>query len=374
MFTQLCDAVGPDELLKIVTHGLNSDPSGNTQTILREAALESLLQNPPMMDALFHSTALLKEKPELAIALIERAFHHANTETLRRQIKALAFKFRLDGFLKKKKPVDLKQFTASQAKAFQRLRVMSSIYFGGAEHRGVKLRTTSLLVGPSGVGKTHVANALAESLGLPLLRLTVGDWLVSGSRPEPTTLQTLQKFIGEHSRCIVFLDELDKFRSQDNTWSQAAITEVFSMLDRQVNYRGTKDDPWTQGHTLRMQTGVFIIAAGTWQDIWKKTNVRAMGFSPEAVGSFDETQFVRKVREAGVIPEELLNRFNDEWLLLQPYGAADYESIGRQLGLDHATLNPDAAMQSGLNFRYVERVMTNAAIKRATESEKANEF
>ena len=65
-----------------------------------------------------------------------------------------------------------------------------------------------------------------------------------------------------------------------------------------------------------------------------------------------------------MIPDELINRFNDDWLLLEPYTATDYSAIVCNLGLDPTTIDPVEGAASGLNFRYVERALTNAALKR----------
>jgi hypothetical protein len=151
---------------------------------------------------------------------------------------------------------------------------------------------------------------------------------------------------------------------QDSSWSQNVLTEIFSVIDRQVNYRGEKGNPWTPEHTARLQKKLFVVGAGTWHRLWSQASARSVGFSGGEAGDFDAEAFRLKVRGAGLIPDELLNRFNDDWLLLEPYTAADYSAIVRNLGIAPSVIDPVEGAASGLNFRYVERALTNAALKR----------
>lgn len=364
MFHQLREALGDDELLKIVQSFINFDGSERAPVPLHDAIIESIIHDPSMIDLILSTTALLQEKPQIAMALMEKAYEQASSVKVRQQLKGIALRFRLACKFKKKPLVNLKQFTASQARAFQRLRQMAELYFSGASHCGVKLRVNPLLVGPSGVGKTHIVNALAESLDLPLLRLTVSDWLVTGCKSEPTTLQTLQNFLTENRSGVVFIDETDKIQAHDNAWSQNVLTELFSVIDRQVNFQGGKGTPWTPDHTARLKKKIFLIGAGTWHRLWSQSSAPSLGFGGSDARGFDEEAFRKKVRHAGLIPDELINRFNDDWLMLEPYKVTDYEAIVRNLGIDPTTIDPVEGAASGLNFRYVERALTNAALKR----------
>lgn len=76
-----------------------------------------------------------------------------------------------------------------------------------------------------------------------------------------------------------------------------------------------------------------------------------------------ETVF-QAIRDARTIPEELLNRFCAEWLVLEPYSTADFARLATALKLDPAVLDPVVAEASGLNFRYLESAITKAALSR----------
>ncbi len=134
-----------------------------------------------MLDYLLTIPNILREKPELAVALVQNAFRHASTDKIRREIKALALKFKLAMPFKRKQIEEPGHFTTEQADLFKRVERMAEVYFSGNKHLGVSLRLLALLLGPSGTDKTHLALALAKKMGIPFCRLTVGDWLVTGS-------------------------------------------------------------------------------------------------------------------------------------------------------------------------------------------------
>jgi DNA replication protein DnaC len=360
---QLKQSIGQPELLKLFVAASEQPATYPTYSEHEESLCAALFQDPDMLHLLLQTTHLLREKPELAVALVEHAYHTATSETIRRHIKTLALKFKLDIAFKRKRTEPRVPFTPLQAELFKRLQRMAEVFFKGNKHQGVSLRLLALLMGPSGCGKTHLAHALADELGVGFCRLTVGDWLVSGSRNEPTTLQTLQKCLDESPRMILFLDELDKFRADDSGWSRSVMTEVFSILDRKVNYRGTTSDPWTQKHSDRLKDGVFIVAAGTWQSVFESQTRSTLGFAGGGVPVFDEHAFKSDVRKCQMIPPELLNRFHEDWLILKSYSPEDFVRIAHDLNLEPGVLDPVAAAASGLNYRAVERAVTNFALR-----------
>lgn len=256
--------------------------------------------------------------------------------------------------------------TASQREALASLRALSEIYFERTRINGVLPRTTSLVVGPSGVGKTFVVTQLGTLLRLPVLKLTVGDWIPSGARNEPCTLALLRSWLDTRPRFLLHLDELDKLRAHDNAWSFGVLTEVFSVLDRKVAYAGTKNEPWTAQHTQALRDNVFMVGSGTWQDLWPQRSRRTIGFLPAATapaGAGANSAIVERIREARVIPEELLYRFCGHWSILSPYTREDFELLGRALQLPAGVLDPTAAAASGQNYRYLEAALTAHALQ-----------
>lgn len=74
------------------------------------------------------------------------------------------------------------------------------------------------LAGPPGVGKTLIAKAIGESLGIPFVQITLGGqndgellhghgYTYSGSQPGMIIKKMIE---AGHSRCIMYFDELDK--------------------------------------------------------------------------------------------------------------------------------------------------------------------
>lgn len=252
--------------------------------------------------------------------------------------------------------------TPSQARVFEHLRALAALYFEGhaQQHPGLNLRLNPLVVAPSGAGKTFLVHRLAEALKVPVLRITVGDWIVLGARQQPPTIELIQTQLDRHERMIIFLDELDKFRSLDSPWSLAQIAEILSLLDRRVGYAGTEKQPWLPRHDAKLRDHVFMVGGGTWQELWSERLNRTMGFGTAGHAS---DAICERIRQAQLIPPELLNRFLDEWLVIEPYTSADFVAIGRHLGLGREVLDPDAAAASGRNFRFVESAVTAAALK-----------
>jgi hypothetical protein len=250
-------------------------------------------------------------------------------------------------------------FTEAQHQSLRYLEAMANVYFEGETQGGLELRLNPLITGPSGTGKSFLVRELGERLGFPILRLTIGEWLVTGAAQQPTTFQVLQDFIQQHKRCIVHLDELDKFRHDGaSNWGNSLLTEALGLLDRRIHCSGTKENPWTPEHAEHLRQNVFLVGSGAWHEIWNQ----------QIAGTADRAALVRKIREARIIPSELLNRFNDGWILLRGYSADDFRTLGEQFGLTPTDFDPVKAVASGLNFRYLQNVASQLAIRKRLDA------
>lgn len=76
-------------------------------------------------------------------------------------------------------------------------------------------RSTVLLHGPSGNGKTHLAKALAHSLSLPLLLVDYGSMVSSYRGTTGGNISEVMKF-AQVTRCVVFFDEADSLLCSRN--------------------------------------------------------------------------------------------------------------------------------------------------------------
>ena len=360
MFTTLIETVGSDALLEIVSPALTDGLHQKSQAILHDEIINLLTEDPTMLQTLLATTSLALDKPELTISLLERAIRLAKSPQTRSTLVALARKVGLGDRVRVPEVVDLESCTQDQKTALRQLRAMTDIYFEGVTHRGVALRLNTLVVAPSGAGKNFLITTLGRILGLPVLRLTVGDWIVTGAKSDPPTLETLRLHLDAHPRSLIHIDEIDKFRAvSDSAWSQGQLAELYSVLDRDVNYRSTKA-PWTEKHTQRMKSGAMIIGSGTWHQVFASETAGRVGFLPTSSG-FD---LARSVRKAQIIPHELISRFSDRWISMNFYTEQDFVRLASSLGLAPEVLDPKAAAASGLNYRFVQNALTEHALKK----------
>jgi len=269
------------------------------------------------------------------------------------------------------KPVSTTLLTRSQRTVWNALEETADLYFGGMLRKSrIQPRTSRLIAGPSGVGKTHLVRAFAREQGCGFLSLSYGSWLPTGSKHEETTAELLMKFVAAHERCLIAIDELDKFHGGlKQEWSVSIQNDLFALVDR----------TWFQGSTeikeriqRKLRENVFIVGLGTWQSLWAVTGgaSRSIGFQQSSGSAMPD-----QIRAARVIPTELLNRFHHEILLLEPMTAADFADICGAEGLEaQATelgivLDYDEAEASGLGMRWLEalvlKIHVNAARRMA---------
>jgi hypothetical protein len=256
---------------------------------------------------------------------------------------------------------DVGTLTASQQAAFREIVALSEIYFaGGLDHAGVNLRIAPLVIGPSGVGKTHLVMAVGRALGLPIVRMTVSDWIIQAARQTPSALTVLQAKLKENQKFILFIDELDKLSksSDGGAYTLFQQVEIYAVLDRAVSYPGGQ---WGSEQDRQLRENVMIVGGGTWHDLWTAGPQRSMGFGSAAAATDD---IANKIRQARIIPEELLNRFSDRWLLLRPYTPEDFQVIAERIGLAPEDFDPVAAAASGGNFRAIQNAVTARELKR----------
>ena len=266
---------------------------------------------------------------------------------------------------KKDISADLDLLTASQRVAFREICALSEIYFAGESSvDGISLRFAPLVIGPSGVGKTHVVTAAARALNLPIIRMTVSDWLVQAGKQSPCAYDVLRMNLSKHNRIMLFIDELDKMSIIDGGSDYARVqhAEIYAALDRSIHVNNTGASAWTNEHAYKLRHNVMIVGGGTWHELWRSSNRRSMGFSQTEICT-DEA-IVSHIRQSRIIPDELLNRFSDRWLLLRPYSVDDFKSLAQRARLTPDEFDPVAAAASGRNFREIQNALTARALKR----------
>lgn len=315
-----------------------------------------------LLELIVSNADLVTKHGELVGQIVASAYRVSHSVTTRSFIRRIAHKAGLHRWVKDESNSS-SYLTDSQANVLAQLRAYAELYFDKttAATIPIKLRLNPLIVGPSGVGKSHLVATLGRTLGIPVLRVSLGDWIVLASRVEPCSLEILQRELDQHDRLILHIDELDKLRSQE-AYGLSQQAEIFNVLDRARPYHGNAKRPWTATHDRKLRDSVMIIGSGTWENLWSRELGRRVGF----VGSdISDEDIATAINKSALIPPELLKRFSTPILALRPYRTTDFERIAEQLNLSAGDFSPAEAAASGLNFRFLESHLTTRALVHA---------
>jgi SpoVK/Ycf46/Vps4 family AAA+-type ATPase len=220
-----------------------------------------------------------------------------------------------------------------QTAAFEKLVSAGRVCFSLLrENLPIQPRTSSLIVGPTGTGKTFLANAVAASLGVHCKHLSVAEWMLIGtsSRGAARTWNSIFDFLvqAQNKRgAMIFLDEIDKLTGTSD-WCQHLRMEVFRLLDRVVPPDLADSDDKKQPEALFtavadvLKHKTFIVAAGAFQDFWDSLGNQVGGFAGEPKADIPSSD-----RLSNHLARELINRFRADIVLLPSLGPRDYENI-----------------------------------------------
>lgn len=231
-------------------------------------------------------------------------------------------------------------------------------------------RLVPLLVGPTGSGKSWLIKRLGRELGVPVLRIAVGEWIPAGARlgSDQYAMHRILEFVTNNPRGILHIDEVDKLiRVGAQEWQTAICQEAFAVIDR-VPVIGRQ--PWTDETRQKLREHILLIGSGTWQQIWAKRNI---GFIPGNTSDDDANDIRRRIVRLNIIPPEILQRFSGRLLILPPYTASDFSDILQCLNQSNAlhppvTITPSLlsdAVASGRNMRFVEDLLVEHLIEHA---------
>lgn len=193
----------------------------------------------------------------------------------------------------------------------------------------IRLRTNSLIVGPTGTGKTFLASAVARELGVPFLSVAVSNWVLlsCSDRGAEVTWRSIVKFLYRNRReagVVIFLDELDKLTGT-TSWDVHLRVECFGLLDLTLPTGITdSDNDLIEGdmHAAALEmlnNRTFIIGGGAFQHLWESRAQSHIGFN----ASFDAPPPTPD-ELAQTLPREIINRFSSELMVLRALGDSDY--------------------------------------------------
>jgi hypothetical protein len=250
-----------------------------------------------------------------------------------------------------------------QRLAYQELLDVAETFFSlDWANMPLRARMDPLVVAPSGVGKSKVVQLVCRKLGLPQLRLTYGEWVVMAARETPHTIQRINAFVEEYPRGLIHIDELDKFKAAHvGEWSTSVFVELFLLLDRSLQQPG-RDVQWTEVLQEKLAKSFLIVGTGTWQSIWPQSTRPSIGFGA-SIGCAP-TLVPAEIEKSGMIPPELLRRFNSDLIILPPATETDYREGARTFGLDLMArdlgieLDYAEAVKGGLGARWLEGILS----------------
>lgn len=213
------------------------------------------------------------------------------------------------------------QLTTNQLAVSQKLEKFLWLKQSGATKvAGIEPRTTPCIVGPSGSGKTATVAHFCNQHELPMLPVPIGNWVPIGAKHESFTLHAIAEFVSGKSQGVIFLDEINKFRSShlEQAWSAGVLNEVIALLDGDERLLTGKFD---KEMVQRLKSRFLIIGAGAWQDEWNACRPRpTVGFQGSEAKEFNRQEAYQQAINASgdFLPEELLFRFFEPWLFILP--------------------------------------------------------
>lgn len=222
-----------------------------------------------------------------------------------------------------------------QRQAFEQLVELTQIALYTQHHCfPIRPRTSSLIIGPTGSGKTYLASAIAKALNIPILVISVSEWVLIGcsTRGASTTWPAIVEFLAKNKSAegvMIAAEELEKL-SSNTSWERFQLTELYSLLDLRIpdNLRDQDEDEIISSTTMEsarevLSSRTMLIGMAAFQDIWEAQQSPAIGFGQTS--TLAEMPSLKQLAEC--IPPELANRFRSEVIILPPLKECDYHEM-----------------------------------------------
>jgi len=202
-----------------------------------------------------------------------------------------------------------------------------------------------MMVGPTGVGKTHIARTLARVVGLPMVVADATEYTEAGYYGKDVEvmiaelLHSCELDVSACERGIVFIDEVDKIaRKNGGTRTGAGNRDIggegvqqsiLKLLEgRKTFVPMNVTQHWNKHDFVEVDTAnILFVCAGTFTDAREEREKGGgLGFGNEVSGKKPARRISQKTLvEAGMLPE-LLGRLPIV-VQLDPLGAGDLARI-----------------------------------------------
>ncbi|HRJ73206.1 MAG TPA: AAA family ATPase [Terrimicrobiaceae bacterium] len=217
--------------------------------------------------------------------------------------------------------------TASQKRAETQLEFFMELQTKGIRVvNGIASRPFPMVIAPSGTGKTYLVNRMATRHKLPMFSINVPNWIPRGAKADTQiTIEQLKSFVANNAAGVILLDEVNKMtvgHTTDSAWSSDIFSECLAVLDQDVRL----ETMGMEGLVQKFRRHFLVVGAAAFQDEWLRSASasNAIGFVEGEQTQAREAVFERLVRTQHLVPEELLNRFNDRLIVIAPPTAPEF--------------------------------------------------